>query len=48
MSAVRHKNRAAQKDRKKQQHFNHVEFLLQAADIEGLPEGLRHHYRSVN
>ena len=35
--AVSKKNRIAQKDRKKQQHFNHVGFLLEAADIEGLP-----------
>ena len=42
--AVSKKNRIAQKDRKKQQHFNHVGFLLQAAYIEGLPERLRNHY----
>ena len=46
--AVSKKNRIAQKDRKKQQHFNHVGFLLEAADIEGLPERLRNHYRFIS
>ena len=46
--AVSKKNRIAQKDRKKQQHFNHVAFLLEAADIEGLPERLRNHYRFIS
>ena len=33
---------------KKQQHFNHVGFLLEAACIEGLPAGLQQHYRFIS
>ena len=44
---TKRKNRLAKAAMKKQQHFNHVAFLLEAAECEGLPEGLRQHYRKV-
>ena len=45
--AVSKKNRVKQKERKKQQHFSHVAFLLEAGDIEGIPAGLRNNYRHI-
>lgn len=36
---TKRQNRLAKAALKKQQHFNHVAFLLEAAEISGLPEG---------
>ena len=44
---TKRQNRLAKAALKKQQHFNHVGFLLAAAELNGLPPGLKQHYHFI-